>query len=225
MCAGQAVAVIATVALFSLSIAAAQDGGSKPSPASCCSNIDKKPLRQLNLAETLEWLQCNQIAADSIEIARREKVVGYEMSLMSQDELMELLGMTKIHAWRVSRCKDVTDGTRRWAGGQQQGGAAGKPQAEQEQQKTAAPAGGQQTRRAGSACRFGEDMTGKRCFGLSRAPDPAWTPASCKDQCCRRSGECGLWLYSYAEGCWIGKPGQEYNCRDEAGWFGGKGIV
>jgi hypothetical protein len=38
----------------------AQDG-SKPSPASCCSNIDKKPLRQLNLAETLEWLQCNQV--------------------------------------------------------------------------------------------------------------------------------------------------------------------
>jgi hypothetical protein len=68
-------------------------------------------------------------------------------------------------------------------------------------------------------------MTGKRCFGLSRAPDPAWTPASCKDQCCRRSAECGLWLYSYAEGCWIGKPNQEYNCRDEAGWFGGKGII
>jgi hypothetical protein len=39
------------------------------------------------------WLQ---IAADSIEIVRREKVVGYEMSLMSQDELMELLGMTKV---------------------------------------------------------------------------------------------------------------------------------
>jgi hypothetical protein len=37
-----------------------------------------------------------QIAADSIEIVRREKVVGYEMSLMSQDELMELLGMTKV---------------------------------------------------------------------------------------------------------------------------------
>jgi len=37
-----------------------------------------------------------QIAADSIEISRREKVVGYEMSLMSQDELMELLGMTKV---------------------------------------------------------------------------------------------------------------------------------
>ena len=27
---------------------------------------------------------------------KREKVVGYEMSLMSQDELMELLGMTKV---------------------------------------------------------------------------------------------------------------------------------
>ena len=37
-----------------------------------------------------------QIAADSIEIVKREKVVGYEMSLMSQDELMELLGMTKV---------------------------------------------------------------------------------------------------------------------------------
>ena len=37
-----------------------------------------------------------QIAADAIEIVRREKVVGYEMSLMSQDELMELLGMTKV---------------------------------------------------------------------------------------------------------------------------------
>lgn len=181
-------------------------------------------MRQLNLAETLEWLQCNQIATDTIEIARREKVVGYELSLMSQDELMELLGMTKIHAWRVSRCKDVTDGTRRWAAnaGQQQGGGAAQPAAQQ--QKQAAPAGGQ-NRRAGSSCRFGEDMTGKRCFALSRAPDPAWTPASCKDQCCRRSSECGLWLYSYAEGCWIGKPGQDYNCRDEAGWFGGKGIV
>ena len=136
------------------------------------------------------------------------------------------MASVQIHAWRVSRCKDVTDGTRRWAGGQQ--GAAGKQtQPEPQQaQKPAAPAGGkQQTRRAGSACRFGEDMTGKRCFGLARAPDPAWTPASCKDQCCRRSEECGLWLYSYAEGCWIGKPGQEYNCRDEAGWFGGKGII
>ena len=37
-----------------------------------------------------------QIAADSIEVVKREKVVGYEMSLMSQDELMELLGMTKV---------------------------------------------------------------------------------------------------------------------------------
>lgn len=37
-----------------------------------------------------------QIATDTIEIARREKVVGYELSLMSQDELMELLGMTKV---------------------------------------------------------------------------------------------------------------------------------
>ena len=99
----------------------------------------------------------------------------------------------QIHAWRVSRCKDVTDGTRRWAGGQKQAEAsqpaAAKPAAAQQQQaKPAAQAGGQQTRRAGSACRFGEDMTGKRCFGLGRAPDPAWTPASCKDQSCRRSG-------------------------------------
>lgn len=202
----------------SLELADAQDG-SKPSPASCCSNIDKKPLRQLNLAETLEWLQCNQIAADAIDIVKREKVVGYEMSLMSQDELMELLGMTKIHAWRVSRCKDVTDGTRRWAG--QKAGQQPSPPAPQQ----AAKAGAGQSRRAGSSCRFGEDMTGKRCFGLSRAPDPAWTPASCKDQCCRRSAECGLWLYSYAEGCWFGKPDQQFNCRDEAGWFGGKGIV
>ena len=137
---------------------------------------------------------------------------------------------TQIHAWRVSRCKDVTDGTRRWAGNQQQGGGAAQQQPAQQQaaqQKApaGAPAGQQQQRRAGSSCRFGEDMTGKRCFGLSRAPDPAWTPASCKDQCCRRSSECGLWLYSYAEGCWIGKPGENYNCRDEAGWFGGKGIV
>ena len=131
----------------------------------------------------------------------------------------------QIHAWRVSRCKDVTDGTRRWAGGQKQGEAQ-QPQQQQQQQRPAAPAAEpQQARRSGSACRFGEDMTGKRCFGLSRAPDPAWTPASCKDQCCRRSAECGLWLYSYAEGCWIGKPNQEYNCRDEAGWFGGKGII
>ena len=131
-------------------------------------------------------------------------------------------GCAQIHAWRVSRCKDVTDGTRRWAA--KNAGAGGQQQQQQpaaaEPKKPAA-----QTRRAGSSCRFGEDMTGKRCFGLVRAPDPAWTPASCKDQCCRRHQECGIWLYSYAEGCWFGKPGQEYNCRDEAGWFGGKGIV
>lgn len=60
---------------------AGAQAGSKPSPASCCSNIDGKPLRQLNLAETLEWLQCNQIAPDSIDIVKREKVVGYEMSV------------------------------------------------------------------------------------------------------------------------------------------------
>ena len=84
----------------SLELADAQDG-SKPSPASCCSNIDKKPLRQLNLAETLEWLQCNQIAADAIDIVKREKVVGYEMSLMSQDELMELLGMTNDYIYKL----------------------------------------------------------------------------------------------------------------------------
>mmetsp|Transcript_18390 Transcript_18390/g.60390 ORF Transcript_18390/g.60390 Transcript_18390/m.60390 type:complete len:163 (-) Transcript_18390:135-623(-) len=162
---------------------------------------------------------------------------------MSQDEMMELLGMTKIHAWRVSRCKDVTDGTRRWSSQGQQ--AQASPQASAPSPSPSPPPppppppppapasapppsssqGRQQQTRRGSSCRFGEDLTGKRCFGLTRAPDPAWTPASCKDQCCRRSDECGLWLYSYAEGCWFGKPGQDYNCRDEAGWFGGKGIV
>mmetsp|Transcript_8795 Transcript_8795/g.17581 ORF Transcript_8795/g.17581 Transcript_8795/m.17581 type:complete len:223 (+) Transcript_8795:30-698(+) len=201
--------------------------GSKPSPASCCSNVDGKPLRQLNLAETLEWLQCNQIAADAIEIVKREKVVGYEMSLMSQDELMELLGMTKIHSWRVSRCKDVTDGTRRWGPG---GAGDPKKEAAAPSQQAAAPpppppSRTQQRGGGRGTCRFGEDLTGKRCFGYARAPDPAWTPASCKDQCCRRAGECGTWLYSYAEGCWFGQPDKEYNCRDEAGWFGGKSML
>lgn len=34
--------------------------------------------------------------------------------VMTQEEMVELLGMTSIHAWRVSRCKDITDGNRRW---------------------------------------------------------------------------------------------------------------
>jgi hypothetical protein len=70
-------------------------------------------------------------------------------------------------------------------------------------------------------CLFGDDMTGKRCFGLSRAQEPAFTPDHCKDHCCRLSNDCGLWLYSYSEGCWIAKPGEFHSCIDEDDWFGG----
>ena len=65
-----------------------------------------------------------------------------------------------------------------------------------------------------------EDMTGKRCFGLSRVHDAARTPDNCQEQCSRHSNECGLWLYSYVEGCWIGKPRENYICRYEEGWLG-----
>jgi hypothetical protein len=41
-------------------------------------------------------------------------------------------------------------------------------------------------------CLFGDDMTGKRCFGLARAQEPAFTPDHCKDQCCLLSNDCGL---------------------------------
>jgi len=37
-----------------------------------------------------------QVAAHSIEIVRREEVIGHEISLMSHVELMELLDMTKV---------------------------------------------------------------------------------------------------------------------------------
>ena len=30
--------------------------------------------------------------------------------------------------------------------------------------------------------RYTTDLTGKRCFGFTAAPDPSWTPASCKQQ-------------------------------------------
>mmetsp|Transcript_9930 Transcript_9930/g.23198 ORF Transcript_9930/g.23198 Transcript_9930/m.23198 type:complete len:229 (-) Transcript_9930:140-826(-) len=225
--------VIFVLLLFAA--AAAQD--SKPSPASCCSNLEQKPLRLLNHLETVEWLECNQIATVAIDTVKRERVVGYEMSLMTQEEMMELLGMTKIHAWRVARCKEVTDGTRRWTskgqpvppeyqpkGGQSEGSAS----SEAPPPPTPAPATGTPPPvepRKGAACRFKQDLTGKRCFGFFRAPDPSWTPASCKQQCCRRANQCGAWLYNYAEGCWFGPSSDSLNCKDEPGWFGASGHV
>eukprot|EP00284_Hemiselmis_tepida_P006509 CAMPEP_0174928728 /NCGR_PEP_ID=MMETSP1355-20121228/25625_1 /TAXON_ID=464990 /ORGANISM="Hemiselmis tepida, Strain CCMP443" /LENGTH=230 /DNA_ID=CAMNT_0016174903 /DNA_START=42 /DNA_END=734 /DNA_ORIENTATION=+ len=227
------------VLLLGILLSVAAQDTSKPSPASCCSNLERKPLRLLNHLETVEWLECNQIATLSIETVKRERVVGYELSLMTQEEMMELLGMAKIHAWRVARCKDVTDGTRRWTSkgqpvppeyhpkvGQDQGEpASAPPPTPPEAAPAASPPNAPVEPRRGAACRYKQDLTGKRCFGFSRAPDPSWTPASCKQQCCRRANECGAWLYNYAEGCWFGEPFGNLNCRDEPGWFGAAGHV
>ncbi len=51
--------------------------------------------------------------SDSIGIVKRDNVAGLKMSVMTRDELMELLGMSMVSVWRVSRCEDVVDEIRR----------------------------------------------------------------------------------------------------------------
>ena len=192
----------------------------------CCWSFHQKPLHQLKLDEILWRMQCNQIAADSIGIVQRDNLAGLEMSMMTKDELMELVGMSMVSAWRVSRCKDVADGIRRWPANNLQGDAILHQQAAAQLQQKASPLQGgvgevastnQQEQNRG---RSWEDMTGKRCFGLSRVHDAARTPDHCQEQCSRHPDECGLWLYWYVEGCWIGNPRENYICRYEEGWLG-----
>jgi hypothetical protein len=192
----------------------------------CCWSFHQKRLHELKLDEILWWMQCNHIAADSIGIVKRDNIAGLEMSVMTKDELMELLGMSMVSAWRVSRCKDVADGIRKWPANHLQGDAILHQQAAAQLQQKTSPlqegvgedaGSNQQEQNRG---RSWEDMTGKRCFGLSRVHDAARTPDHCQEQCSHHPTECGLWLYSYVEGCWIGKPRENYVCRYEEGWLG-----